>query len=62
MLSLLFGVIGMGMFGYGKKAGRGVPMGIGAALMVFPYFISNAILLLIVGCGLTVTPWFFRNS
>jgi hypothetical protein len=62
MLSFFFGLVGMGMFAYGKKSGRGVPMGVGAALMVFPYFITNAILLLIIGCGLSVAPWFFRNS
>jgi hypothetical protein len=62
LLSFLFGLIGMGMLGYGKKAGRTVPLGIGAALIVVPYFISNVILLLVVGCGLTITPWFFRNA
>jgi hypothetical protein len=62
MISLLFGSIGMGMCMYGKKAGRMVPMGVGAALMVVPYFITNLILLLIVCCGLTVVPWFTRDS
>jgi hypothetical protein len=62
MLSLLFGAIGSGMFMYGKKAGRPVPLGVGVALVIIPYFIPNAIALFIVCSLLTVTPWFLRNA
>lgn len=62
MVSLLFGSVGMAMCMYGKKSGRMVPLGIGAALMIVPYFISNLIVLLLVCCGLTAVPWFTRNS
>lgn len=62
MLSLLFGAIGMGMFMYGKKAGRMVPLGAGLALMVVPYCVPNPIALLIVCSVITVLPWFLRNA
>jgi len=61
MLSMLFGTIGLGMLMYGKKAGRVVPMGVGAALMIVPCFITNLIVLLLVCCGLTALPWFVRE-
>ena len=62
MLSFLFGLIGMGMFAYGKKAGRLVPLGAGAALMAVPYFIPNVAILLVVCCGITSLPWVLRHA
>jgi hypothetical protein len=62
MISLLFGAIGMGMFMYGKRAGRMIPLGAGAALMAVPYFIPNVVILLTVCCALTALPWFIREA
>jgi hypothetical protein len=62
MLSFLFGLIGSGLFLYGKRAGRMVPLGTGVALIAVPYFIPNVIVLLIVCCGLSALPWVFRNA
>ena len=62
MLSLLFGSIGMGMFMYGKKAGRMPPLGAGLALMVLPYCIPNVMALLVVCCAITTVPWFLRHT
>ena len=62
MASLLFGMIGMGMFMYGKKASRVVPLAAGAGLMVLPYFITHLVVMIVV-CGvLTAAPWLFRNA
>ena len=61
MLSLLFGMIGTGMFMYGKKAGRMVPLGAGLALMVVPYFLSNLVVMLVVCAGLSAAPWVVRE-
>ena len=61
LASLVFGTVGMGMFMYGKKAGRMVPLGAGAGLMIVPYFIPNLIVLLIVGGGLMAMPWVVRE-
>jgi hypothetical protein len=62
MLSFFFGLIGMGMFMYGKKASRLVPMFVGAALMGVPYFIPNPGILLLVCCCLSAVPWFLREA
>jgi hypothetical protein len=62
MLSFVFGLIGSGMFMYGKRAGRPVPLGAGLGLIVIPYFIPNLIALLVVCCGLTALPWVFRHA
>jgi hypothetical protein len=61
IISIFFGLIGSAMFLYGKKAGRMVPLGAGVALMVVPLFISNLIVMLVVCCGITATPWFIRE-
>ena len=57
---LLFGSIGLGFFLYGKKQQAFVPLLSGLALMVFPYFVSNTILLVTIGAALTALPYFVR--
>lgn len=62
MVSFLFGMVGMGMLSYGKKAGRVVPMGAGLALMVVPYFIPNVWVLLSVCAGLSALPFMVHEG
>jgi hypothetical protein len=57
---LLFGSIGLGFFIYGKKQRVVVPLVCGLALMVYPYFVSNVMLLVGVGVLLIVIPYFLR--
>lgn len=57
---LLFGSIGLAYFIYGKKQKRGVPFASGIGLMVFPYFVSNSYLLVIIGAALVALPYFLR--
>jgi hypothetical protein len=57
---LLFGSIGLGFFLYGKKQQAFVPLFSGLALMVFPYFVSNTLLLVTIGAALTALPYFVR--
>ncbi len=57
---MVFGSIGLGFFIYGKKQKVIVPLMVGIALMIFPYFIANITLLVIVGAILTVLPYFVR--
>jgi hypothetical protein len=57
---LLFSSIGLGFFVYGRKQRAVVPLVCGLALMVFPYFISDTILLVVIGAALTVLPYFIR--
>ena len=57
---LLFGSAGLGFFLYGKKQQAIVPLFCGLALMVFPYFVSNTILLVAIGIALIALPYFVR--
>ncbi len=57
---LLFGSIGLGFFVYGKKQKAAVPMVCGLALMIFPYFISNTIILVAIGAMLIAVPYYVR--
>lgn len=57
---MLFGAIGSGFFIYGKKQQAIVPLCTGIALCVFPYFISNTYLMLLVGFILMIIPYFFK--
>jgi hypothetical protein len=57
---LLFGSIGLGYFIYGKKQKAVVPLVCGVALMVFPYLVSNALLLVGIGAVLAAIPYFLR--
>jgi predicted membrane protein len=58
--AVLFGAIGLGFFTYGKKQRKVVPFICGVALFVFPYFISNVYLLVIIGSCIVVLPYFVR--
>jgi len=58
--TVLFGSIGLGYFVYGKKQKKGMPLICGIGLMVFPYFVSNAIFVVIIGCLIAALPYFIR--
>jgi hypothetical protein len=58
---LLFSSIGVGYFIYGKKQSRPVIRYAGLALIVYPYFISNTYLLILLGVGLLLLPKFVDN-
>jgi hypothetical protein len=57
---LLFGSIGIGFLIYGRKQGAVVPLICGLSLMIFPYFVSDTILLITVGIMLIAIPYFVR--
>lgn len=57
---LLFGSFGLGFLVYGRKQKAVVPVVCGLALMIFPYFISNTILLVAIGGALIALPYFVR--
>jgi len=58
MWGILFGSIGLGYFTYGKKQKAVVPLLSGLGLMVFPYFISNNYILVLMGVVLLSLPYF----
>jgi hypothetical protein len=61
LIAVLFGLVGTGYVMYAKSAGELFPALFGVGLMVFPYFITNMWLMLIVGAALMVGPFLLRN-
>jgi hypothetical protein len=57
---VLFSSVGFGFFLYGKKQTMAVPLVCGLALMVYPYFMPNAVVLVMIGLVLVTIPYFFR--
>jgi hypothetical protein len=57
---LLFGSIGLGFLMYGRKQRMVVPLVCGLGLMIYPYFVSNTIVLVTIGVVLIAIPYFFR--
>lgn len=57
---VVFSAIGLGYFIYGKRQRAPVPMVCGLGLMAFPYFVSNAWVLVLVGVALMAVPYFVR--
>lgn len=56
----LFSSIGVGFFIYGKKQRAIIPLIVGVLLSIYPFFITNLALLIIVGIALTALPYFVR--
>lgn len=57
---MVFGAIGFGFYLYGKRQRAPVPLVVGIALFIVPYFISNVYLLVGVGALLMALPYFVR--
>jgi hypothetical protein len=58
----ILGVIGWGVFSYGRKLQLWQPKVIGLVMMIYPYFFSNLWLLWGIGVGLLVTLWFYHDE
>ena len=57
---MLFGAFGMGYFVYGKQQRRIVALACGIGLMVFPYFFTSTLWLLLIGAALMTAPFVWR--
>lgn len=57
LLSMFYSTVGLGMFMYGKKAVRFVPLIAGILLMVVPYFIPSLIWMSLACVALMVSPF-----
>ena len=62
LAGFIFGTIGWGAMRYGKQLELWQPRAIGLALMAYPYFIGNRLLIWLVGAGLLVLLWFFHHE
>jgi hypothetical protein len=60
LFAVLFGLVGFSAFRYGKKNGEMRPMILGAALMLYGYFVSNAWVSFGIGAVLTLLLFFPR--
>ena len=58
---LLFGSIGFVAFIYGKRMHVWKPMFLGLALMAYPYFVENEVVLFGVGAVGTAILFIFRD-
>ena len=56
----MFSSCGLGFFLYGKKQRAVVPLVCGLVLMVYPYFIANTVVLVLLGAALLAVPYFVR--
>jgi len=58
---VIFSIIGWSAFRYGKREKSVRPMAIGAALMIYPYFIANTFLAYVIGIALTAALFLWRE-
>jgi len=58
---LIFGLIGIAAFNYGRKNALWRPMSIGLVLIAFPYFISQTWLLYMIGLALCGALYIWRH-
>ena len=61
LISVIFGAIGMGYMAYAKAQRDGRALIAGLALCIFPYFVTNTWLMILVGAVITVLPYLLRN-
>lgn len=55
-ISLLFSSIGLGYFIYGRKQKHKIAFYAGIGLMVFPYFVTGTLGMIVTGVGLMLAP------
>ena len=56
--AIVFGLIGLAAFRYGRKRQRGTTLWLGVSLMVYPYVISRTWMLYAVGIALCAGIYF----
>ena len=61
LAGILFGAIGLAALRYGYKNASWRPMVIGLALASFPYFVSQAWLVYLVGAALCAALYYWRD-
>jgi ABC-type phosphate transport system permease subunit len=62
IISIIAGIVGSGFLMYAKSTMRMIPGGAGLGLMVIPYFIANAGVMLCVCIALACIPYLFREA
>ena len=57
LASLLVGLVGAAVLMYGKRQGRVPAIVVGAVMVVYPYFIGNAIVVIAIAAALVLALW-----
>lgn len=57
---MLFGSFGVGFVSYGKKQKHLIALLCGIALIVFPYFVTDTLWMIVVGLALIIAPFVVR--
>jgi hypothetical protein len=55
--SLIVSSVGYILFHYGRKLRRAPQVVAGIAMLVYPYFVHNVVVMLIVAAGLSLLTW-----
>ena len=58
LLAVVFGLVGLAAFRYGRKNSEPRPLILGIALMAYGYFVTNAWVSLVIGSALTLGLFF----
>ncbi len=58
---VIYSGIGCAALIYGKKNSNWKPMVIGGLLLLFPFFVQDAIMIYIIGTVLTISLFIFRE-
>ena len=61
ILSVVFSIIGMGYFSYGKSQNYNLFFYSGIGLMLFTYFVETELTVIIVGLLLSFIPFFIKS-
>lgn len=59
--ALLFGSIGIGYFIYGKRQDQPVVRYTGIALILFPYFVTTVLVVILMGVSLLLLPYVIKR-
>jgi hypothetical protein len=57
LASLFIGLVGAACFLYGRRQGRLPPMVVGAAMVVYPYFVPNLAAMIAIAAALLAAMW-----
>lgn len=57
---VIFGSVGLGFLIYARRQRAIVPLVVGIALTVYPFFVSNVYALVLIGLALSAAPYFIR--
>ncbi|MEZ5535895.1 MAG: hypothetical protein R3F02_09735 [Thiolinea sp.] len=52
----LFSFIGMGFLMYGRRERSATALACGLGLVIYPYFVSSSLLMVLIGCAFCALP------